>query len=144
MEKIYYDPFEKEIEVIRSKLKKVEAKNAKKQIEMDLLIKKVNFLRSAHKSVSHDQQSLRNQREALETENAKLSQQIDRKNDVKELHIMIDLLKNTDQGQDILKKKLVTLLGKVEFERTLYHELSNHYYKLEGRLNEAKGVAGDL
>ena len=60
------------------------------------------------------------------------------------MHIHIDLLCNTDKGQDLLKRKFALLLNKLEFERKIYHELSNHYYKLEGNHQVAKTKAADL
>lgn len=33
---------------------------------------------------------------------------------------------------------LVLLLNKLEFERTLYNDLSNHYFSVEPSLNESK------
>lgn len=43
-----------------------------------------------------------------------------------------------------MRKKLSLLLSKLEFERKIYHELSNHYYQIEADHKGAKTKAADL
>ena len=73
---------------------------------------------------------------------------------LKELHIHIDLLKNSDHGIDILRQKLGNLLKKykyiqffffffkkkailynqLEFERSIYNEYSEQYFQMEHKI----------
>lgn len=53
-------------------------------------------MRTAHKTVSYELAGLRKFKEDLEEENRGLAKLVDKKNDVKELHIHIDLLHGTD------------------------------------------------
>lgn len=80
VEKIYYDPFEKDDEKIqdvnfsffdekfnaRKKLKKVEEKLMEKQVKLDKTSKKLDHLRGAYKSVWFDLGHLKNQKNELE------------------------------------------------------------------------------
>ncbi|CAD8210830.1 unnamed protein product [Paramecium octaurelia] len=144
IEEIYYDPFEKDEAVIRRKLQRVELKLTSLNLSMEPIQKKLNFIRTAHKQISFDLATLRQQKDQIEEENNYFQKIVNQKNDVKELHIQIDLLCNTDYGQDILKKKLVLLMNKLEFERRIYHELSNHYYQIESAHTEAKTKTQEL
>lgn len=66
------------------------------QTQLEPLQKKANFMRTAHKTVSYELAGLRKFKEDLEEENRGLAKLVDKKNDVKELHIHIDLLHGTD------------------------------------------------
>lgn len=59
-------------------------------------MKKIYFIRNAHKSVSYDLGSLRKQRDELETQNEILREKVKQYNDIYDIHIHIDMLKQTD------------------------------------------------
>lgn len=48
------------------------------------------------------------------------------------------MLKTTDQGVDTLRHKLALLMNKLQFERSIYNELSENYFQIENQLISSK------
>jgi hypothetical protein len=84
-----------------------------------------------------------------------LRKELDKMQDIKELHIHVDLLKNTEAGVDLMREKYgkafllysdcfdgkcisVKLLYRLELERSVYNDLSDEYFKLEGKIKSKK------
>ncbi|EAS01999.1 hypothetical protein TTHERM_00500850 (macronuclear) [Tetrahymena thermophila SB210] len=144
VEQLYYDPFETNLEKIKENCAKIEKILAIKQEEAEKVQQKVNYMRNAHKSVSYDLGKLREERDKLEKDNNNLRDTIKKKNDVNEIHIHVDVLKNTDQGLDVLRQKLALLMNKLQFEQSVYKELTENYFSIEQQLKVAKNVKTDI
>eukprot|EP01017_Pseudomicrothorax_dubius_P006480 TRINITY_DN11849_c0_g1_i3.p1 TRINITY_DN11849_c0_g1~~TRINITY_DN11849_c0_g1_i3.p1 ORF type:complete len:444 (-),score=104.62 TRINITY_DN11849_c0_g1_i3:41-1372(-) len=144
VERIYYDLFEEDEDVIAEKLGKVVQLSDKKQRELEDTQKRLDFIRAAVKSVQQELALLRRQRDELDTKNTELRAAIEKFGDIKELHIQIDLLKNSAQGVEILREKYAKLLGKLELERAVYNDLSEQYFEIEERVKHKKQLEGEI
>ncbi|KRX02075.1 hypothetical protein PPERSA_03137 [Pseudocohnilembus persalinus] len=144
LQKIYYDVFETDMDTVQQKSEAVERELLKSQKDFLKTMKKLHYLRCAHKQVSYDLGLLRKQKNDFDDENDKLRDKIKQSNDVKEIHIHIDLLKQTDQGIDVLRQKFVQISNKLTFERSVYNELSEHYFHIEQQIQRSKEIQKDI
>lgn len=77
----------------------------KKQEQLDEIISKLDYIKTSHKSISVEAAHLKRQKDALDKENLQIRQKLDKLENIKELDIQIDLLKQSDHGIDILREK---------------------------------------
>ena len=120
-----------------------------KQIKLNNITKKLDRIRNGFKSVWTELAHVKITRDDLEMENAQLEKKLKEFESIEEIHIHIDLLKGSEHGAQILKKKiglLIFLLSyniflkkaklyqQLEFERSIYHEYSEEYFQMEHKI----------
>jgi hypothetical protein len=94
--------------------------------------------------VQVDLARLKEEKERLETENQDMRSRLDKLRNYKELDIQIDMLGDSPQGNEILRKKYATLLNKISFERSVYNELTEHYFQIQDKLGYKEKVSKSL
>lgn len=65
IERIYYDPFEEDLQIIKQNLRNVENSLLKAQLEFEKVQKKSDFIKTAHKSISVEAGHLQQERDDL-------------------------------------------------------------------------------
>jgi hypothetical protein len=111
---------------------------------MEEAMKKLDFIRSAHKSCSYDQGNLQKEKDSLEKDNLKIRQALDKMNSLKELNIQIDILKTSPSGIDIMREKYAKLLGRMQLERIVYQDLEEEYFNVKHKIDSKKKVEDEI
>ena len=143
-ERYYYDLFEEDNTKIAEASAKIEEICLTKQTEFESIVKKLEYIRSADRVVQVDLARLKEEKERLETENQDMRSRLDKLRNYKELDIQIDMLGDSPQGNEILRKKYATLLNKISFERSVYNELTEHYFQIQDKLGYKEKVSKSL
>ncbi len=81
---------------------------SEKQEELTDALKKLDFIRSANKSVSNELALLKQEKDKLESDNNHMKKKLEKATSIKELNIQVDLLKGTEAGRELLKEKYGT------------------------------------
>ncbi len=105
IEDCYYDPFEKDPDIIKEKLKNVIIYNEERQFKFDKTAKELDDINSKMKKLAIDKSSLLNEKDLLERENLQLKKDLNKIQNIDEIHIEIDLLGHSKQGIEIIEKK---------------------------------------
>lgn len=134
IEKVYYDPFQ--TEDIEVKLAKVEELVAKKQAELDEVMIDMDKRTDAMRSLAIDLSMLRKSKEDMTSTNEKLLHELEKRQNVDDIHIQIDVLSTTPQGIAQLKEKYAKLIAKFYIERNRHEDLEEEYQKLKPELKK--------
>ena len=129
IEKVYYDPFEKDKEVIRKKLKSIIILNEEKQIQLGEMQKKLDEANNKAKY---------NVIAKKEVENKLLKRNLAKIQSYDEIDIEIDLLSQSQQGIEIIEKKYAILLGQLSLQKQLKFELENNYNNIKTLMSKIK------
>jgi len=138
IEKVYYDPFEKDKEVISKKLKRIIILNEDRQLQLKEHQKKLDDANNKMKySVREKEEVLKKLKEA-EEENRLLRKNLAKIQSYDEIDIEVDLLSQSPQGVEILEKKYAVLLGQISLQKQLRYELENNYNNIKTLMTKIK------
>ena len=140
IEKVYYDPFETEEGEVSVKLSKVEQLVSKKQMELEEVMKQMDKRVDAMRSLAIDLAMLRKSKETMDDTNQKLLYELNKRQNVDDIHIQIDVLSTTPQGVLQLKEKYAKLIAKFYIERNRHEDLEEEYQKLKPELKRLEKV----
>lgn len=131
IEKVFYDPFEKDKKKISEKLKMIIILNEEKQFELDKIQKKLDKANNQAAFASRDKSKVESELKAEENENTMLKRQLLKIQNYDEIHIEIDLLSQSPQGVEIIEKKYAVLLGQYSLQKQIRFEYENQYKEIE-------------
>ena len=138
IEKVYYDPFEKDKEVIRKKLKSIIILNEEKQIQLGEMQKKLDEANNKAKYNVIAKKEVENKLLEVEQENKLLKKNLAKIQSYDEIDIEIDLLSQSQQGIEIIEKKYAILLGQLSLQKQLKFELENNYNNIKTLMSKIK------
>ena len=138
IEKVYYDPFEKDKEVIRKKLKSIIILNEEKQIQLNEMQKKLDEANNKAKYNVRAKKEVENKLLEVEQENKLLRRDLAKIQSYDEIDIEIDLLSQSEQGIKIIEKKYAILLGQLSLQKQLRFELENNYKEIKTLVSKIK------
>ena len=138
IEKVYYDPFEKDKEVIRKKLKSIIILNEEKQIQLNEMQKKLDEANNKAKYNIREKNNVEKQLKEVEEENKLLRRHLAKIQSYDEIDIEIDLLSQSQQGIEIIEKKYAVLLGQLSLQKQLKYELENNYNQIKTLMSKIK------
>ena len=138
IEKVYYDPFEKDKEVIRKKLKSIIILNEEKQIQLGEMQKKLDEANNKAKYNVIAKKEVENKLHEVEQENKLLKRNLAKIQSYDEIDIEIDLLSQSQQGIEIIEKKYAILLGQLSLQKQLKFELENNYNNIKTLMSKIK------
>ena len=138
IEKIYYDPFERDKEVIRKKLKKIIILNEEKQIQLDEEQNKLEKANNKMKYSVREKEDIQKKLKQAEDENRLLRKNLAKIQSYDEIDIEIDLLSQSTQGVQMLEKKYAVLLGQMSLQKQLRLELENNYKGIQILMSKIK------
>ena len=138
IEKVYYDPFEKDKEVIRKKLKSIIILNEEKQIQLGEMQKKLDEANNKAKYNVIAKKEVENKLLEVEKENKLLKRNLAKIQSYDEIDIEIDLLSQSQQGIEIIEKKYAILLGQLSLQKQLKFELENNYNNIKTLMSKIK------
>ena len=138
IEKVYYDPFEKDKEVIRKKLKSIIILNEEKQIKLNEMQKKLDEANNKAKYNVRAKKEVENKLLEVEQENKLLRRDLAKIQSYDEIDIEIDLLSQSEQGIKIIEKKYAILLGQLSLQKQLRFELENNYKEIKTLVSKIK------
>ena len=140
IEKVFYDPFEKDKEVIRKKLKSIIILNEEKQIQLNEMQKKLDEANNKAKYNVKEKNKVEKKLKETVEENKLLRRNIAKIQSYDEIDIEIDLLSQSQQGIEIIEKKYAVLLGQISLQKQLKYELENNYKEIKTLLSKIKIV----
>lgn len=138
IEDCYYDPFEKNLEIIKEKLKQVVILNEEKQLKMEKINKELNESNTKLKFLAMDKRTIQKEIEQLEEENNSLRKNIDKIQNYEEIHIEVDILAQSKQGVEMIEKKYVVLLGQLALQNQRKMQLDKEYSQMDTVLSKIK------
>ena len=138
IEKVYYDPFEKNKETIRKKLKSIIILNEEKQIQMNEMQKKLDEANNKVKYNIREKNNVEKKLKEEENENRQLRKDLAKIQSYDEIDIEIDLLSQSQQGIEIIEKKYAMLLGQMSLQKQLKYELENNYKEIKTLVSKIK------
>ena len=136
IENCYYDPFEKDEKKISEKFKTVIILNEEKQIDMENMQKKLDETNNKVKHAAREKESVKSALIELEKENNLLRKELSKIQNYDEIHIEIDLLSQSNQGIEMLQKKLAILNGQIAIQKQIKNEYEEKYKEIEGLVNK--------
>ena len=140
IEKVFYDPFEKDKEVIRKKLKSIIILNEEKQIQLGEMQKKLDEANNKAKYNVKEKNKVEKKLKETVEENKLLRRNLAKIQSYDEIDIEIDLLSQSQQGIEIIEKKYAVLLGQISLQKQLKYELENNYKEIKTLLSKIKIV----
>ena len=140
IEKVFYDPFEKDKEVIRKKLKSIIILNEEKQIQLNEMQKKLDEANNKAKYNVKEKNEVEKKLKETVEENKLLRRNLAKIQSYDEIDIEIDLLSQSQQGIEIIEKKYAVLLGQISLQKQLKYELENNYKEIKTLLSKIKIV----
>ena len=138
IEKVYYDPFEKDKEVIRKKLKSIIILNEEKQIYLKEQQKKLDEANNKMKYSVREKENIQKKLKETEEENRLLRKNLAKIQSYDEIDIEVDLLSQSPQGVEIIEKKYAVLLGQISLQKQLRYELENNYNQIKTLMTKIK------
>ena len=138
IEKVYYDPFEKDKEVIRKKLKSIIILNEEKQIHLKEQQKKLDEANNKMKYSVREKENIQKKLKETEEENRLLRKNLAKIQSYDEIDIEVDLLSQSPQGVEIIEKKYAVLLGQISLQKQLRYELENNYNQIKTLMTKIK------
>jgi len=138
IEKVYYDPFEKDKEIIRKKLKSIIILNEEKQIQLNETQKKLDEANNKAKYNIREKNNVEKKLKEVEEENKLLRKHLSKIQSYDEIDIEIDLLSQSQQGIEIIEKKYAVLLGQISLQKQLKYELENNYKSIKTLMSKIK------
>ena len=140
IEKVFYDPLEKDKEVIRKKLKSIIILNEEKQIQLNEMQKKLDEANNKAKYNVKEKNKVEKKLKETVEENKLLRRNLAKIQSYDEIDIEIDLLSQSQQGIEIIEKKYAVLLGQISLQKQLKYELENNYKEIKTLLSKIKIV----
>lgn len=131
IEKVYYDPFEKDKQKISEKLKMIIILNEERQFDLNKLQKKLDKANNNAAYASREKSKVEAELKAQENENTQLKRHLLKIQNYDEIHIEIDLLSQSPQGIQIMEKKYAILLGQYSLQKQIRFEYENQYAEIE-------------
>ena len=131
IEKVYYDPFEKNKQKISEKLKMIIILNEERQFDLNKLQKKLDKANNNAAYASREKSKVEAELKAQESENTQLKRHLLKIQNYDEIHIEIDLLSQSPQGIQIMEKKYAILLGQYSLQKQIRFEYENQYAEIE-------------
>ena len=138
IEKVYYDPFEKNKEVIKKKLKSIIILNEEKQLQLKKKQKKLDEANNKMKYSTREKEQVQKKLQETEEENRLLRKNLAKIQSYDEIDIEIDLLSQSSQGVEIIEKKYAVLLGQMSLQKQLRFELENNYKQIKTLMTKIK------
>ena len=138
IEKVYYDPFEKDKEVIKKKLKSIIILNEEKQIQLNEEQKKLDNANNKMKYSVREKEQIQKKLKETEEENRLLRRNLSKIQSYDEIDIEVDLLSQSSQGIEIIEKKYAILLGQMSLQKQLRSDLENNYKKIQTLMTKIK------
>ena len=138
IEKVYYDPFEKDKEVISKKLKSIIILNEERQMKLKEEQKKLDEANNKMKYSVREKEEVLKKLKKTEEENRLLRRNLAKIQSYDEIDIEIDLLSQSSQGVEILEKKYAVLLGQMSLQKQLKFELENNYNQIKTLMTKIK------
>ena len=138
IEKVYFDPFEKDKEVIRKKLKSIIILNEERQIQLNEMQKKLDEANNKAKYNIREKNNVEKKLKEVEEENKLLRRHLAKIQSYDEIDIEIDLLSQSQQGIEIIEKKYAVLLGQLSLQKQLKYELENNYKSIKTLMSKIK------
>ena len=138
IEKVYYDPFEKDKEIIKKKLKSIIILNEEKQIQLNEQQKKLDEANNKMKYSVREKETIQKQLKETEEENRLLRKNLAKIQSYDEIDIEVDLLSQSSQGIEIIEKKYAVLLGQISLQKQLRYELENNYNQIKTLMTKIK------
>ena len=127
IEKVYYDPFEKNKEEIKKKLKSIIILNEERQMQLKEQQKKLDEANNKMKYSVREKEEVLKKLKETEEENRLLRKNLAKLQSYDEIDIEIDLLSQSSQGVEIIEKKYAVLLGQISLQKQLRFEMENNY-----------------
>lgn len=140
VESCYYDPFEKNREVVREKLIDAISLNEDRQIEMEKLFKKLDESNSELKKAAVDLNQCNIELGRLERDNEIMRKNLNKLESVDEIHIEVDLLSQSIHGIEILKKRYATLCSQLALQTEQTMNLENDYKLIDPIMSKIRLV----
>ena len=131
IESVFYDPFEKDKDVIKEKLKMVVVLNEERQMNLKKIQNKLDKIINEAKYASREKEKILIHLKECENENTQLTKSILKLQNYDEIHIEIDLLSQSPQGIDILEKKYAVLQGQLAIQKQIRSEYEEQYKTME-------------
>lgn len=131
IEKVYYDPFEKDKQKISEKLKMIIILNEERQFDLNKLQKKLDKANNNAAYASREKSKVEAELKAQESENTQLKRHLLKIQNYDEIHIEIDLLSQSPQGIQIMEKKYAILLGQYSLQKQIRFEYETQYAEIE-------------
>lgn len=131
IEKVYYDPFEKDKQKISEKLKMIIILNEERQFDLNKIQKKLDKANNNAAYASREKSKVEAELKAQENENTQLKRHLLKMQNYDEIHIEIDLLSQSPQGIEIIEKKYAILLGQYSLQKQIRFEYENQYAEIE-------------
>lgn len=138
IEKVYYDPFEKDKEIIRKKLKSIIILNEEKQMQLNEQQKKLDEANNKMKYSVREKETIQKKLKEVEEENRLLRKNLSKIQSYDEIDIEVDLLSQSSQGIEIIEKKYAVLLGQISLQKQLRYELENNYKQIQTLMTKIK------
>ena len=135
---VYYDPFEKDKETIRKKLKSIIILNEERQIQLNEMQKKLDEANNKAKYSVREKNNVEKKLKEVEDENKLLKRHLAKIQSYDEIDIEIDLLSQSQQGIEIIEKKYAVLLGQLSLQKQLKYELENNYKEIKTLMSKIK------
>ena len=138
IEKVYYDPFEKNKEIIKKKLKSIIILNEEKQMQLNEQQKKLDEANNKMKYSAREKEKIQKELKETEEENRILRKNLAKIQSYDEIDIEVDLISQSSQGIEIIEKKYAVLLGQISLQKQLRYELENNYNQIKTLMTKIK------
>jgi len=140
IESVYYDVFEDDDYVIGNKVKTISELLVTKQGEFEKAIRHLDMRRESLRSLGTDLALLKRQKDQLESVNVGMRGKMDKVQSVDDLHLKIDMLIGSKQGNELLRKMLAQLMLRIDYEKQDYDKLKQDYFQIEPKVNKFQGL----
>ena len=136
MKPVYFEPFEKDAANIHENLKKIVILNEDRQAKLEKQYEKVDKITTSLRETRLEKQKLEYVKNKLLAENDHLKNSMAKLENFDELHIEVDMLSQSEQGVDLLRRRYAELLNQVSLQRQWKTEKDQEYYKIDGVLTK--------
>ena len=144
LQKVEFDRYEQDRQVINQKLVGVTELNEAKTNELNQWFERVDKTKNSLRSLGVDLAMLKKQKEQLEEENLNLRNQVQRKQSIESIPAKVDMLGTSPQGAQILKIEYEKLNLRLKVEKMIYQELTEDWLKIEGKQRKFKALKEEL
>ena len=138
IEKCFFDPFEKNKDIISKKLKSIIILNEEKQMQLKEIQKKLDDMNNKMKYGVREKETVKKNLKNADEENRLLRRNLAKIQNYDEIDIEIDLLSQSQQGVEIIEKKYAVLLGQLSLQKQLRYELENNYKNIQNLMTKIK------
>lgn len=144
LEQVKFDVYETDSCAVTEKAKKTEKLLVEKDAELSTWTAQVDHLKNAVRSLGVDSALLRKEKSALERQHTALRTQLNRYQNVDDLHIKFDLLSTSSQGIRLLKVEYEKLKLRLRLECVIYKQHSEHWESLAGKQRKLEELETSL